>query len=227
MFCAISGPPSRIQAGGHHRDRRGRLLAIVLEVVRKVGVEGDAVARGKVVTGALDEERQVAVEDHGGLAAARLVHGRVRGPPVAAPGASVWTETSARWPGSGGVSSSKRCPPRSELAAFAGAADRDVLALVQAQQLRERQLQPGGDFLGHGQGRAGLAALDLREHRRADAGALGQVAQREAHRVAQGLDTRADGRPHGAAVQLRRDAGRAFGGCAGHRSRTLSRTLVL
>src|SRR4051794_2788778 len=32
------------------------------------------------------------------------------GPPVRAPGWSVWQDTSARWPGSGGVSPSQRCP---------------------------------------------------------------------------------------------------------------------
>ena len=37
------------------------------------------------------------------------------GPPVAAPASRVCSETSARWPGSGGVSSSKRWPPRVEL----------------------------------------------------------------------------------------------------------------
>ena len=43
------------------------------------------------------------------------------------------------------------------------------------------------------QRRARLAPLDLREHRRADARADGQLAQRQAHRVAQGANPRTDG----------------------------------
>ena len=43
------------------------------------------------------------------------------------------------------------------------------------------------------QRRARLAALDLREHRRGHAAALGEVAQREVHRLAQRADARADG----------------------------------
>ena len=41
--------------------------------------------------------------DDRGLARAGLVHRRVAGPPVTAPGASPWRESSARWPGSGGL----------------------------------------------------------------------------------------------------------------------------
>ena len=115
------------------------------------------------------------------------------GPPVAAPGASGGARRSARWPGSGGVSSSNAWPrARAAAAALAGADDDDRAALVEAQQLRERQVEAGGDPRGDRERRAGLAALDLREHRRADAAALGQVAQREVHRLAQRLDARAD-----------------------------------
>ena len=46
---------------------------------------------------------------------------------------------------------------------------------------------------GDGQGRAGLAALDLGQHRRAHAAAVGQVAQRQALRLAQRANTRAHG----------------------------------
>ena len=77
--------------------------------------------------------------------------------------------------------------------ALAGADDDHVAALVEAQQLREGQVEAGGDPLGDRQRRAGLAALDLREHRRRDAAALGEVAQREVHRLAQGLHPRSDG----------------------------------
>ena len=47
------------------------------------------------------------------------------------------------------------------------------------------------------QRRARLAALDLAEHRRGDAGALGEVAQREVHRLPQRLHARPDGRDGG------------------------------
>ena len=113
--------------------------------------------------------------------------------PVAAPGASVCSETSARWPGRGGVSSSTLWPRRRARAALARADDDDVAILVEAQQLGQRQVEPGGDLLRDRQRRAGVAALDLGEHRRADAAALGQVAKREVHRLAQALDARADG----------------------------------
>src|SRR6185295_4720966 len=42
------------------------------------------------------------------------------------------------------------------------------------------------------EGRARLAALDLAEHRGADAGALGEVAEGEVHRLAQRAHARAD-----------------------------------
>ena len=107
--------------------------------------------------------------------------------PVAPPGASVWRESSARWPGWAAVSTSKRCPRRALPPRWRWdcADDRDRAALVEAQQLREPQLEAGRDARGDGQRRAGLAALDLREHRRADAAARGQVAQRQVGGLAQ------------------------------------------
>ena len=73
-------------------------------------------------------------------------------------------------------------------AALAGAHDRHLPALVEPQQLRQAQVQALGDPLGDGERRARLAALDLAEHRRADAAAPGEVAQAELHRVAQRAD---------------------------------------
>ena len=67
-----------------------------------------------------------------------------------------------------------------------------VPGLVEPQELAEAQLEAGGDPAGDLQRRARLAALDLAEHRRADAGALGEVAQREVHRLAQRAHARAD-----------------------------------
>ena len=95
----------------------------------------------------------------------------------------MWRESSARWPGSGGVSISiaVAAARRRRPAALAGADDRDRAALVEAQQLRQPQLEPGGDPRRDRERRARLAALDLRQHRRADAAALGEVAQRQVH----------------------------------------------
>src|SRR4051794_34687943 len=78
------------------------------------------------------------------------------------------------------------CPTAAQAAV--GADDRDRATLVEPQQLRERELQPRGDLRGDSQGRAGLAALDLREHRSRDATALRKIAEREAHALAEGLD---------------------------------------
>ena len=116
------------------------------------------------------------------------------GPPVAAPGASVWRESSARCPGSGGgqdlvaVPAARLCP----CAALAGAHDRHRPVLIQAQQLGQPQLEPGGDARRDVQRRARLAPLDLREHRRADAGAQRQVAQRQRLGLAQRFHPRPD-----------------------------------
>ena len=110
--------------------------------------------------------------------------------PVEAPGSSACIETSARWPGSGGVSSSVSVAPPGAAAALASPNDDHMRPLVEAQQLGEAELEPGGDPRGHRQRRARLAALDLREHRRRDPAALGEVAERQAHGLAQRLDPR-------------------------------------
>ena len=156
--------------------------------MRKIGVEGHAVpgpgrARGRRRRGA----------------GARRSRPRSLGCPGSCIGGSpgrrwtpperAWSETSARSPGSGGVSTSYLwpCPPppRRRSAARTTA---HAVALVEAQQLGQGQLEPAGDPLGHRKRRARLATLDLGEHRRGDAGALGQVAQREVHPVAQAAD---------------------------------------
>ena len=83
-------------------------------------------------------------------------------PPVAAPAASTWRLSSARWPGSGGVRISKSWPGRAAAATALGAAhDRDRARLVEAQQLAEAQIQAAGDAAGDGERRARLAPLDL------------------------------------------------------------------
>src|SRR5262249_5673128 len=81
---------------------------------------------------------------------------------------------------------------RAAVAALAGADDRDRPGLVEAQELAEAQLEAGGDPACDLERRARLAALDLAEHRRADAAPLCEVAEREVHGLAQRADPRAD-----------------------------------
>jgi len=71
---------------------------------------------------------------------------------------------------------------------------RDGAVLVQSQELRKPQIESARDARGDDQGRARLAALDLGEHRRADAAALGEVAQRETGCLAQSFHARTDSR---------------------------------
>ena len=162
------------QPGGDDRQEDGLGVAGVLEVVWQVGVEGHAVALPELVAlrrrtrARPSRSRTSAVSRR----PARASAGRRRRR-CAPPAASVWRESSARWPGWAEVSTSKRCPRRAlpPRWRWAGAHDRDRAVLVQAQQLREAQLQARGDPRRDRQRRAGLAALDLREHRRADAAA--------------------------------------------------------
>ena len=171
----------------------------------------------QVVGDPVADQAQRAGGDHGGLAGAGLVHRRVVGP--AGHGARLE-------PVLGELGALARERRGEHLVAVAGSAraacaalarphHRDALPLVQPQQLGQRQLQPGGDPGGHGQRRAGLAALHLGQHRRGDAAAGGQLAQRQVHALAQGADAGADGGLGG-------DAGTATatGRC------TLSRTFV-
>ena len=132
------------------------------------------------------------LEDDRGLAAAGLVHRRV----VRAAGRGAGLQRVQRdvraLAGQRRGQLLEPVPAAPRAAAALPAADDDVLALVEAQQLRERQVEAGGDLRRDRDRRARLAALDLREHRRADPAALGEVAQREAHRVAQRVNSGAD-----------------------------------
>jgi hypothetical protein len=83
-------------------------------------------------------------------------------------------------------------PPRASPDALGRAHDGHAVALVEPQELRQRELEPGGDPAGDGQRRARLAALDLAEHLGRDAAALGQVAQGEVHRLAERAHANAD-----------------------------------
>ena len=67
------------------------------------------------------------------------------------------------------------------LAPLAGADHGHGAVLVEAQQLREPELEPGGDPLGDLEGRARLSPFDLREHRCAHPRAFGKIAQGQVH----------------------------------------------
>ena len=74
------------QAGGYHRQEARRLLAFVLEMMGKIGVEGDAVAAGKVVAGPSTRGARVPSRT---TAVSRLPGSCIGGssrPPVEAPG---------------------------------------------------------------------------------------------------------------------------------------------
>ena len=203
----LVGGPELVEqrGGGHERRRPADTMASrtasssprVVEVMGQVGVEGHAVAGVQRVRGAVDVQCQRAVLDDGGLARAGLVPRRVAG-------AAGDRARGERVAGDLGALTGQRrgqdlvgVPGRPAAAILAAAHDRDRPLLVEAQQLGEPQLQPGRDARGDLQRRAGLPALDLGEHRRRDAGALREVAQREVHRLPQRLHARPDGRDGG------------------------------
>src|SRR5437870_3774085 len=75
--CGIGSAPA--QPGRDDRDETGGAAAVVLEVMGQVGVEGDAVAGAEEVALAVDDERDLALEDDGRLPATRLVERRIAG----------------------------------------------------------------------------------------------------------------------------------------------------
>src|SRR4051794_15857587 len=182
-------------------------------MVRQVGVERHAVAGRQRGLGAVHVQGHGAPLDDRGLARAGLVAGWVAGTTRAAP-------RRQRVPRDLGAQAGQRrgehlvgMPPGAAAAAVAAAHDRDHALLGQAPELREPQVQPGGDLAGDLQRRARLPALDLRQHRRRHAGPLGELAQREVHRLPKRLHARPDGRD--GAIDSRR-----------HYACTLSRTPV-
>ena len=114
--------------------------------------------------------------------------------PVAPPGASVWRRELGALAGLGGGQDLElvAAAPVAAALALAGADDRHRAVLVQAQQLGEPQIEPGGDTRGDGERGARLPPLDLGEHRRAHAGAHGEVAQGQRGGLAQRLHPRPD-----------------------------------
>ena len=125
-------------------------------MVRQIGIEGDAVAGPEFVALAVHEQVDRTLLDDRGLARTRFVQRRV----VGATGGGARCEDVG---GDVGALARQRrgqlfdgvplAPPR---AAVPGADDDDVAALVQAQELREGEVEPGGDAAGDGQGRARL-----------------------------------------------------------------------
>ena len=135
------------------------------------------------------------------------------GPPVTAPARERVARDLGPQPGQRRRQHLVGVADRPAAATFAAAHDGHHALLVEAQELRQPQLEPRRDPARDLQRRARLAALDLAEHRRRDAGALREVAQREVHRLPQRLHARPDGRDGG--VCSRR-----------HYACTLSRTCV-
>src|SRR5919109_4441074 len=116
---------------------------------------------------AVDEELDLAREYHGRLPAARLVQGWIAG----ASGRRAGCERVER--DVGPLAGQRRRQLLQTVTSPAPGSSlprphyHHVAVLVQAQQMREGQVQAGGDLLRDGERRAGLTALDLREHRRA------------------------------------------------------------
>ena len=106
-----SAPP---EACRHDREEGRVVGGRVLEVVRQVGVEGDACRPRRARSGA--RRRRARRCPSCTSAVSRLpgswIGGSPSGAPVEPPGPSVWRESSARWPGWEEVSTSKRWPRR-------------------------------------------------------------------------------------------------------------------
>jgi hypothetical protein len=167
-----------------------------VEVVGQIGIEGHAVPRRELVLGTVAVQDRVAELDEGRLPAAGLVHRGIAGPS----GLGARLEPVARELGS--LAGQRRSENLVAVALGAGRAgatltgadDLDRSALVEAQQLGETQVQTLGDPRSQLNRWTRLPALDLREHRRADLGAQGQVPQGKPHGLTQRADARTEGR---------------------------------
>src|SRR5580693_7447296 len=170
----VGGESTATQTGADDSQEARGLVGRVLEMVWKVGVEGHTIALRQLIALPVAHEHDSAPLHERGLAATRLVHRRI----VRSAGGAAGRE---RMPGQLRALSGLRGGHYFEAMAALGIAslstlwradDRDRSALVEAQQLGEAQVEPGGDAGGDGQRRARLPSLDLREHRRADPAAL-------------------------------------------------------
>ena len=96
-----SAPP---QSGAEDREQHGFLGAWIFKMMIQVCVERDAVAIEQLVPLAVAvQERPCRARRARSRGCRARASAGSPGPPVTAPGASVWRESSARWPGSGGV----------------------------------------------------------------------------------------------------------------------------
>jgi hypothetical protein len=146
-------------------------------VVGQVGVEGHAVALAQRVALAVRDQCDLARLHHCGLATAGLVHGWVARPAGHRPGFQPVKRDVGPLTGERRRQLLDSVAGSPALSPLAAPNDHDMAVLVQAQQLRERELQAGGDPRGDRERGARLAALNLREHRGAHAAALSQVAK--------------------------------------------------
>jgi hypothetical protein len=169
-----SAPP---ETGRDDGEKLGRPVSVVLQVVREVGVERDAVARPEPVTLAVDQERGVPVQDDGGLATSGLVDRRIVRPAGGRAGIEPVPGDIRALARKGRGQLLDSVAPTPMLAAFTPTHDNHVTGLVEAQELGQRQLEAGGDPRRDREGRTGLTAFDLGEHGGADAAALGKVAK--------------------------------------------------
>ena len=173
-------------------------VAVVLEVVRQVGVEGDAVARAR---GRGARRRSRAPSAPPSTTAVSRLPGSCSGGSPAPPGRRARARACAARRRRAGRAAAASAPRRGARRGCACAARAARMTTTWPPSSRRRSCEsvssrPAAILLGDRERRAGLAALDLREHRRRDAAALGQVAQREVHRLAQRPDPRAHGGSH-------------------------------
>ena len=193
LSCVVDGSTTSKPSGDNGQESCFAVVG-VLEVVGKIGVEGDAIALEELVALPVAHQHRRAFLDKRGLTAAWLVHWWIVSAPVAPPGRAY----AARAP-SAGRAARRSSPRRMPTLAVAPtsrspARHRHRAGLVEAQQLGEAQVQARGDPRRDRQRGTRLPTLDLREHRRAYPAALSQISQRQRGRLAQGLHTRPDHR---------------------------------
>ena len=174
---AGSGRSCAAQPGGHDGEQGASSVAGVLEVVGQVGVEGDGVALGSSCARRRRRSDDAPAVDEGRSRArrARASAGR-RGRRCAAPGASMWRR--ARRAGRAAAGSGprrrgrrRRRVRRSAARTMSRRRPRRAAAAGRAAGRARRRCAPRPAASGWS------PPLDLAEHRRADAGALGEVAQ--------------------------------------------------
>ena len=129
----------------------------------------------QLVALAIDDQDRRSLQDHGGLAAPGLVERRIAR--AASRGARVEPVPGdvGPLPGQGRGELLDPMASPAPFASLATADDRHVPALVEPQELGQAEVEAARDPRCDRQGRAGLAALHLREHRRRHSAAVGEV----------------------------------------------------